>query len=99
MVSKVHLLLTPAVYLICPPPVSYENALSPIVIELETLGGSRIRLGHEAGALLMELVAFKTEETGEQSFSFFSFCLCPCEYTAGRQLSTPRHQICLHLDV
>lgn len=66
MVSKGHLLLTPAVYLICPPPISYENALSPNVIELETLGGNRIRLGHEAGGLLMELVAFKTEETGDR---------------------------------
>ena len=39
----------------CPPPISYEKALSPSVIELETLGGNRVRLGHEAGALLTEL--------------------------------------------
>ena len=44
--------------LMCPPPFSYEKALSPNV---GALGGNRVRLGYEAEALLMELVAFKTE--------------------------------------
>ena len=58
MSSELHLLLMPAVDLMCPPPFSYEKALSPNV---GALGGNRVRLGYEAEALLMELVAFKTE--------------------------------------
>lgn len=58
MISEVHLLSMPAVDLMCPPPFSYEKALSPSV---GPLGGNRVRLGYEAEALLMELVAFKTE--------------------------------------
>lgn len=58
VISEVHLLSMPAADSMCPPPFSYEKALSPSV---GALGGNRVRLGHEAEALLMELVAFKTQ--------------------------------------